>query len=129
MKRTHALVIVLAVAVAAVAGTFAALRTAQLRTTATPKVTAAQIASQNRALDRAQAALNAQLRRQPPALPPLPRVGTPIGSGAAAPAPAGRVVYVRPKPLVRVIHRSGGETGDDHELSQQSSNIGSTFDD
>ena len=121
MKRTHALLLVLAVAMAAVAGTYAALRSSQLRANAAPKVSAVQIHRQNLALDRAEAALRAQLRRKPPALPPLPHPASqPVTSAPAAPAPAlaaaaaPRVTYVRPKPIVRIVHRHGGEPGD-HE--------------
>ena len=106
-----------AVAVAAIAGTSAALRSSQLRANAAPKVSAVQIQRQNQALDRAEAALRAQLRRKPPALPPLQRAASqPVTSAPAAPAPAlaaaaatPRVTYVRPKPIVRIVHRHGGE--------------------
>lgn len=122
MKRTHALLLVFAVAMAAVAGTFAALRSSQLRANAAPKVSAVQIQRQIQSLDRAEAALRAQLRRKPPALPALPRttsqptLAAPAASApsALASAPAPRVTYVRPKPIVRIVHRHGGEHGD-HE--------------
>jgi hypothetical protein len=122
MKRTHALLIVLAVAMAAVAGTFAALRSSQLRANAAPKVSAADIQRQIRALDRAEATLRVQLSRKPPKLPRLPQA-TPRSTvsvpAAAAPsvlasAATPRVTYVRPKPIVRIVHRHGGEPGD-HE--------------
>jgi aminoglycoside phosphotransferase (APT) family kinase protein len=102
MKRLHALLIALALAVAVVAGTFAALRTTQLgaKATSANRVDAAQIARQNRALDRAEAALRAELKRRPPAIAALP---------AAAPPPAAQtVIYHRPPPIVHVIHRPGG---------------------
>lgn len=107
MKRTHALIIALALAVAVVAGSFAALRTTQLGAKATPQVNSSQIAQQNRALDRAQAALRAELKHKPPAIsavhPALPAAG------------AQTVIYHRPPPIVHVIHRAGGgehESGD-----------------
>jgi hypothetical protein len=110
MRPTHAFLLVAAVAIAAVAGTYAALRTTQLsQASAQPgAVSAASIARQSRALDRAQAALRAELRRRPPRLPSLVR--------RAAPPPA--VTYVRPAPIVRVLHRHGGESehGDGGEL-------------
>ena len=115
MKRTPALLLVLAVAMAAVAGTYAALRSSQLRANAAPKVSAAQINRQLIALDRAEAALRAQLQRKPPALPALPKA-TPqsVGSQPAAPVLAGaaapRVTYVRPKPIIHIVHRHGGES-------------------
>jgi hypothetical protein len=106
MKPAHALVLVAAVAIATVAGTYAALRTTQLSAaSAQPfRVDEATVAAQNRALDRAEAALRAQLRRKPPALPPVP--SAPAGPAIRAAAPPS-VVYVRPKPIVRVIHRHG----------------------
>ena len=107
---------------AAVAGTYAALRSSQLRANAAPKVSAVQIQRQNQALDRAEAALRAQLRRKPPALPPLPRPASQSAPGTAAArggpalaaAAAPRVTYVRPKPIVHIVHRHGGEHGE-HE--------------
>ena len=120
MKRTHALLIVLAVAMAAVAGTFAALRSSQLRANAAPKVSAVQIQHQIHSLDRAEAALRAQLRRTPPALPALPHAtpqptfSAPAASAPAAlaSAPAPRVTYVRAKPIIHIVHRHGGEPGE-----------------
>ena len=97
MKRLPALIIALALAVAVVAGTSAALRTTQLGSKATPHVSSAQIAQQNRALDRAQVALRAELRRKPPAISALPPA-----------ASAQTVIYHRPPPVVHVIHRPGG---------------------
>ena len=99
MKRMHALLIALALGIAVVAGTFAALRTTQLgsRSTAT-NVSSAQIAKQNRALARAEAVLRAELRRKPPALKALP----------APAAPAQTVIYRRPAPVVHIVHRAGG---------------------
>ena len=118
MTTKHALVLVAAVAIAAVAGTYAAMRTARLSVAAAQpaRVSRATIARQNRALDRAQAALRAELKRKPPALPAVPtpaRVAAPAaGPVAAASTAAAPVIYVRPKPIVRVIHRHGEA---DHE--------------
>jgi hypothetical protein len=95
MKRTHAFLIAVALAIAVVAGTFAALRTTQLGANATPKISTTEFARQSRALDRAQAALRAELARKPPAL------------SAVAPAQAQTVIYRRPAPIVHVIHRRG----------------------
>jgi hypothetical protein len=120
MKRTHALLIALVLALAALAGTFAALRTTQLgagQAARSTGLSAAQVAQRNRVLDRAQAALAAELRKQPPPLP----ASNPAG---AAPASAQTVVYVRPKPIVHVIHRHGGE----HE-AEHGSESGASFDD
>ena len=122
MKRTHAALIAVVLAFAVLAGTFAALRTTQLgaRST-TPSVSYAAIAAQNRQLDRAHAALLAQLRRRPPALPALAKPAA--AAPAAVPAAAQTVVYVRPKPIVHIIHRHGG----DHEA--ESGHDGSRLDD
>jgi hypothetical protein len=137
MKRTHALLIVLALATAAVAGTFAALRSSQLRANAAPKVSAVQIQRQIQALDRAEASLRAQLRRKPPALPPLPHpasqpTGTALPAAAPAAAVAPRVTYVRPAPIVHIVHRHGGEDGEHDDGGSRSlaaSGNGSHFDD
>lgn len=112
MKPAPALLLVAAVAIAAVAGTYAAMRTTHLSSAAAQpaRVGAAAIARQNRALDRAQAALRSQLRRRPPALPPVPKaVASPSVVAAAAPP----VVYVRPKPIIHIVHRHGGEREND----------------
>ena len=106
MKRIHALLIALALAVAVVAGTFAAMRTTQLgtsSTTATQHVSTAEVARQTRILNRAEAALRAQLRRKPPKVPALPAAVT------APAAPAQTVIYHRAPTIVHVLHRHGGE--------------------
>lgn len=102
MKRSHAFLIALAIGVAAVFGLMAATRTAHLGSTATQATTisSAQIAARNRALDRMEIALRKQLTQKPPALPALP---------AAAPQQQQRVLYVRPAPIVHIVHRPGGE--------------------
>ena len=124
---------------AAVAGTFAALRSSQLRANAAaPKVSAVQIQQRLRALDRAEAALRVELRRKPPALPAVPHPA-PVASVPAAPAPAAlasapapRVTYVRAKPIIHIVHRHGGEPGD-HEgeggAPSAAGGAGSHFDD
>jgi len=105
MKRTHALLISLALGIAVIAGSFAALRSQNLAQQARGShVSAAQLAQQTRALDRAEAQLRAELRRRPPAIP-VTRAATPAAP-AAQPA---TVVYRRPAPIVHVIHRHGGE--------------------
>jgi hypothetical protein len=116
MKRTHALIVAVAVAFAAIAGTFAALRTTQLGSNATraSRVSVTQIASQNRALGRAERTLLAELRKQPPALPPLPASRAPVSAPAAV-APQ-TVIYRRPPAIVHVIHRHSAEH--DHETER-----------
>lgn len=111
MKRIHALLIALALGIAVVAGTLAALRTTHLGSNATAtNVSSAQIAKQNRALTRAEAALRAELRHKPPAIAALPAKAPAISALPAVPsASAQTVIYHRPAPIVHVIHRSGGE--------------------
>jgi hypothetical protein len=115
MKRTHAFLIAVALGIAVVAGTFAALRSQQLARTAGPRISSNQYASQTRALDRAEAAIKAELRRRPPAVPALT-----VAPPARAPQ---AVIYRRPAPIVQVIHRHGGE----HEA--ESHDDGGGFDD
>lgn len=136
MKTAHALILSLAIGVAAGAGTFAALRTTALgaRSAAAPAATAAhpvRFAAVNRSLDRAQAALRRQLASRPPALPPLPRVSAaptqPVRAMYAAAAP--RTVYVRPKPIIRVLHRHGGEHEGGDAQGDGGGGNGASFDD
>jgi hypothetical protein len=121
MKISHTLTLGLALAVGtiAVASTYATLRTTHLGAASAqaPRVSPAAIAHRRQALDRAQVALRAQLHRRPPALPRVPKAQPPAPSGApaaplAAPATAPRVVYVRPKPIVHVVHRHGEASGE-----------------
>ncbi len=110
----HALLIATAVAAAAVLGLLAATRTMQLgKASSQPKVATTEIARRNQALDRIEASLAAQARRKPPALPPLPS-SKPV---AAAPR---TVVYVRPKSIVRVVHRHGERESEHDSESQRS---------
>jgi hypothetical protein len=115
MKRTHAFLIALALGISVVAGTFAALRSQQLAGNAAPRMSSNQYAAQSRALDRAERAIKAELRRRPPAVPA-------VTSATHARAPQA-VIYQRPAPIVRVIHRHG----DEHEASE--SGDGGGFDD
>ena len=112
MNRRHAAVIALFLAVALVAGMFAALQTTQLgASSAAPKVSAAQIAQRNRQLDAIQAKLRRQAAQKPPALPAAPASpGAPAASSAPA-ARSQRVIYVRPAPIVKVVHRAHGDDG------------------
>jgi hypothetical protein len=98
MRRIHAFTIAVVLAGAALAGLFAATRTTQLGAAAHARVPTAQIAKRNRQLDKIEKALLAETRRGPEAQS-QPRQG---------------VVYVRPKPIVHVVHRKGGE----HEASE-----------
>ena len=105
MKRTHALLISLVLALAVVLGSFAAIRSTRLSTAATaPRASSSEIARQNAALSKAEAALRSQLARKPPAIPTLDR--------KAAVATPQTVVYRRAPAIVHVVHRHGGERDD-----------------
>ena len=99
MNRAHATVIAVVLALAALAGVFAAVKTTQLGAAAQTRVSAAQAAKRNRRLDAIEKAL-------------LARAARPTKAGAPQSAP---VVYVRPKSIVHVVHRRGGE----HESEQE----------
>jgi hypothetical protein len=131
MNRKHAVLIALVLAFAAVAAFAAAMHTVRLgAASAAPKVATTQIANRNAQLARAEAALRRSARQRPPKLPSVPRVppARAVASVSTAPAipaaarmstaPRQAVIYVRPAPIVHVIHRSGGEHeaehGDDH---------------
>jgi hypothetical protein len=92
IKRIHIAIVALILAVAAVAGTVAALRTTHVGASArTSRLTDAQIARRNKQLAKIERALRAQAKA--------------ISKPAAAPSQP--VVYVRPKPIVHVLHHSG----------------------
>jgi hypothetical protein len=115
----HAFTISLAVAVAAVAGTIAATKSIHLGRPAATAAPAASsvVAKRTKALDRVEIALRKALAQKPPKLPPLP-AAVPAGSapiaGVAAAPQTQRVVYVRPAPIIRHVHRAGGGEGE-HE--------------
>ena len=121
MPRTHAFIVALSLAFAAVVGTVALTRTVHLgQAAAKPGVSAAVVAKRKAQLDRFEASLRAQLRHMPPAVPKVPStpVAAPSAAPPAAPAPSvQRVVYVRPPTIVIHKHRAGGEhesEGSDH---------------
>jgi hypothetical protein len=123
VNRRHAAVISLFLAVALLLGMVATIRTTQLGATASaPATSAAAVARRNRQLDRAEAALRKAAARRPPTLPALPARPAARVQLAAATATAPRTVYVRPAPIVHVVHRHGGE----HEAD---SGDGGGFDD
>ena len=95
MRRIHTFVIALVLAVAAVAGLFAVSHTTQLGAAARTQVPAAQVAARNRQLDKIERALLAEAQRTPP-----------VATQQVAQRPT---IYVRPKPIVHVVHRAGGE--------------------
>jgi len=98
MSRRHATIIALILALAAVAGGVAAMRTAHVGAAARTAGLDAQVAQRTSELNRAEAALRravaqaaAPVRTASPAAPPRPQ----------------RVVYVRPAPRVVTVHRHG----------------------
>jgi len=95
MTRIHTSVIALALALALVAGLFAVTRTTQLGAATRVQVPTRQLAARNRQLDRIEKALLAQAQSAPRAT-----------AQDAAQTPT---IYVRPKPIVRVVHHAGGE--------------------
>ena len=99
MRRIHVFVIAFVLAAAAVAGLFAVTRTTQLGAATRAQIPSWQVAARNRQLDRIEKALLARAQRAPRANRPA-RAQTPT-------------IYVRPKPIVRVVHHGGGE--DDNE--------------
>jgi hypothetical protein len=91
MKRIHIFVIALVLAGSSLAGLSAALRTTHLGSAAGQRrVSAAEIARRNRQLNRIEGRLLAQAKAAPHAL---------------ARAQSRPVVYVRPKPIVNIVHR------------------------
>ena len=73
MTRTHAALIAAAVALAVVAGAFAAIRTTQLGASSNQHVSPVVLATQAKALDRTEVALQRALRSQPSTLPAAPQ--------------------------------------------------------
>jgi hypothetical protein len=114
MARRNALIISLFLAVALVLGTTAMLRTTRLGARATAAPATAQLAAKSRQLDRYERQLRRAAHQRPPALPPLPPLPPRTAVAQAPAAQPAQVVYVRPKPIVKTIHRHGGESGE-HE--------------
>jgi hypothetical protein len=130
VNRKHALTISLAAALAALAGTVAATKSAHLghASSKPAAVSSALIAKRTAQLDRAEVALRKALAQKPPKLPPLP--ATASAGAAPASAPAQRVVYVRPAPIIRHVHRAGGERESEHESTHEGGHEeGGGFDD
>ena len=82
-------------AAAAVSGPFAVSQTTQLGAATRPQVPARQIAARNRQLDRIERALLVEAQRAP--------------HGATQTAAQAPTIYVRPSPILRVVHHTGGE--------------------
>jgi hypothetical protein len=114
MSRKHALLVSLLLGLAAVAGLVAGLRTVGRASQAAgaSRVSTAAIVRRQGTLDRLEASLRRSLAQRPPKLPPLPSGAAPA---AAVPVRAPQVLYVRPKPIVVHVHRSGEHEGGDLE--------------
>ena len=100
MRRFNVIAIALLLALAAVIGTVAASRTVSLGASAR-QASGASVHARAKQLDSFEASLHRALARKPPALPKVP------AQAAAAPAP--RVVYHRPPPIVVVKHSQHGD--------------------
>src|SRR5918999_5648160 len=88
MNRIHAFVLAGLLAIASVAGVYAATQTTALGVAAEPAVSDAEIAKQEKKLDKAEAKLRRVAKRRPPALPPIPSASSGSTALTAAPAPA-----------------------------------------
>lgn len=118
MARKHAFLIAIFLGLAAAIGAVAAINTARLGGPQAKAVSAqsqsAQLQRRSRLLNSQAASLRRALAKRPPKLPKVPAfstAGTPVSTRTSAPAP--RVQYVRPAPVIIVKHRS--HEGDDHE--------------
>jgi hypothetical protein len=101
MNRKHGLFLAVALGLAAVAGTYAAMQTTDLGAQAA-SVSEQEIAAADKRLDEQEAALRRAARKRPPKLPKLPPraqapVAVPAGSGSA-PAPAAAPATAAPAP-------------------------------
>jgi hypothetical protein len=113
MPRKHALLVSLLLGLAAVVGLVAGLRTVGHASPAASAshVSTAAIVRRQHTLDRLEASLRRSLAQRTPKLPPVPSGSAPVA--AAVPVRAPQVLYVRPKPIVVHVHRSGEhERGD-----------------
>ena len=117
MNRKHVTGIALLLALAVVAGMFAVVRTTGIASSNNRAATAALVQARTKQLDRYEAGLRSRIDRLN-VTAGTQSTRTTQGSVAAA-APAQRIVYVRPAPIVRTIHRShenegsGSEGGND----------------
>jgi hypothetical protein len=110
MKKTHALLIALLLAMAAGLGLAAVTKTVELQTAASAtRPSPSAVAARSRRLDQVAAALQRARRDKPPALPTL------NGQQHALAAPSGRVIYRRPTPVVVIEHGSDHDFERDHE--------------
>lgn len=110
MHRTHTTVVAALIALAAVAGAFAVVRTTGLGSSARHANDAA-VAAKTRQLAAYERELRRALAARTPALPPAP------AATSARPAQASpqRVIYHRPPPVVVVTHSRHGDDGSEAE--------------
>lgn len=122
MARKHAFLIALVLGLAAALGALAAIDTARLTRPqaagADAPAQSAQLQRRGRLLDRQAVSLRRALSQRPPKLPRVPvfaRVGTPSSAPGptAVAAPAPRVQFVRPAPVIVIKHRSHENEAED----------------
>jgi hypothetical protein len=104
MHKLHVTVIAALIALAAIGGTFAAIRTTGLGSAAR-RANDAAVAAKTRQLN----AYERSLAKALAATTPAPAATTP--AAASAPAPQQRIIYHRPPPIVVVKHTSHGDDG------------------
>lgn len=124
MHKLNVAVIAGTLALAAVLGTTAALRTVSLGAAST-RASDAAVAKRTRQLDAFSARLQAALTQKPPPLPPIPKApstssvaASAQGGAATSGAPEQTVVYRRPAPIVVVQHRSHEDDGVGREAGE-----------
>lgn len=105
MHKLHITVIAALVALAAIAGMFATVRTTGLGSAAR-RANDATVAAKTRQLAAYERSLAQALAAKTPALPKLP-----AGSPAPASSTQQRVIYHRPPPVVVVKHTHNGDDG------------------
>ena len=105
MRKLNVILIAALLALAVVLGTVAASRTISLGASATA-TSASTLDARAKKLDAFETSLDRALARKPPALPVVPK------PAAAAPAP--RVVYRRPPPVV-TTHAGHDDEGYEHD--------------
>lgn len=105
MNRKHATGIALLIALAAVAGLLAVARTTGLAGASGSSATTALVQARTAQLDRYETALRDRVAAVDAQL-----AGSTGAVSGTAPA-AQKVVYVRPAPIVRTIHRSHADDG------------------
>lgn len=140
MKKIHVLTVAALLGFAAILGVVGATRTTGLGAATKAKATStmqAQLHARERRLHQMERALARARAQRPPALPRVPAAHHPTAPPAApaypasapraaappAAAPAPRVIYRRPAPIVVVHHLHHGDDG--HERGHDSEGGGS----